>query len=77
MKKMQSLLFFFIFSTPLIAQKITIEEYVNTYKDIAIKEMVRSGVPASITLAQGILETENGNSALVKKSNNHFGIKCK
>ena len=77
MKKMQSLLFFFIFSTPLIAQKITIEEYVNTYKDIAMKEMVRSGVPASITLAQGILETENGNSALVKKSNNHFGIKCK
>ena len=35
------------------------------------------GVPAAITLAQGILETENGNSDLVKKSNNHFGIKCK
>jgi LysM repeat protein len=40
-------------------------------------EMKRSGVPASITLAQGILESENGNSELVKKSNNHFGIKCK
>ncbi|MGE5109133.1 MAG: glucosaminidase domain-containing protein, partial [Sphingobacteriales bacterium] len=58
------------------AQRISIEEYVNTYKDIAMEEMKRSGVPASITLAQGILETENGNSVLVKKSNNHFGIKC-
>jgi LysM repeat protein len=77
MKKIQWLLFFFIFSTHSFAQKITIEAYINTYKDIAMKEMVRSGVPASITLAQGILETENGNSALVKKSNNHFGIKCK
>jgi LysM repeat protein len=77
MKKISILFLFFIYTTHLIAQKITIEEYVNTYKDIAMKEMVRSGVPASITLAQGILETENGNSALVKKSNNHFGIKCK
>ncbi len=77
MKKICLLLFFFIFTLSLFAQKITIEEYVNTYKDIAMKEMIRSGVPASITLAQGILETENGNSALVKKSNNHFGIKCK
>jgi LysM repeat protein len=59
------------------AQNITIEEYVNTYKEIAIKEMIRTGVPASITLAQGIVETESGNSKLVKKSNNHFGIKCK
>ena len=63
--------------TALNAQTISIEEYVNTYKDIAIKEMIRTGVPASITLAQGIVETENGNSKLVKKSNNHFGIKCK
>lgn len=56
---------------------ISIEEYINTYKEIAMKEMIRTGVPASITLAQGIVETENGNSKLVKKSNNHFGIKCK
>src|SRR5579862_7880419 len=47
------------------------------YKDIAIREMKRMGVPAAITLAQGLLETVNGNSDLVKKSNNHFGIKCK
>ena len=63
--------------TAVSAQTITIEEYVNTYKEIAIKEMIRTGVPASITLAQGIVETESGNSKLVKKSNNHFGIKCK
>jgi LysM repeat protein len=52
-------------------------EYIATYKEIAIAEMKRTGVPAAITLAQGLLETENGNSPLVKKSNNHFGIKCK
>ncbi|RXK57522.1 LysM peptidoglycan-binding domain-containing protein [Lacibacter luteus] len=59
------------------AQTISIEEYIDAYKEIAMKEMIRTGVPASITLAQGIVETENGNSKLVKKSNNHFGIKCK
>ncbi|MBA2561534.1 MAG: LysM peptidoglycan-binding domain-containing protein [Chitinophagaceae bacterium] len=60
-----------------IAQNITKSEYIEQYKDFAIREMKRMGVPAAITLAQGILETENGNSSLVKKSNNHFGIKCK
>jgi LysM repeat protein len=60
-----------------IAQKITTAQYIDRYKDNAIKEMIRSGVPAAITLAQGVLETESGNSELVKKSNNHFGIKCK
>jgi LysM repeat protein len=60
-----------------VAQKITTAQYIERYKDIAIKEMIRSGVPAAITLAQGVLETESGNSVLVKKSNNHFGIKCK
>jgi LysM repeat protein len=52
-------------------------EYITTYKDLAIQEMIRTGVPASITLAQGIHETSAGKSALVLKSNNHFGIKCK
>jgi LysM repeat protein len=56
---------------------MTPQQYVDKYKDLAIKEMKRMGVPAAITLAQGLLETENGNSDLVKKSNNHFGIKCK
>ena len=58
-------------------QNLTPEQYIEQYKDLAIREMKRMGVPASITLAQGLLETENGNSDLVKKSNNHFGIKCK
>ena len=60
-----------------IAQVISVEQYIEQHKDFAIREMKRMGVPAAITLAQGILETESGNSPLVKKSNNHFGIKCK
>lgn len=51
--------------------------YINTYKGYAILEMQRTGIPASIILAQGIHETEAGKSDLVKRSNNHFGIKCK
>jgi LysM repeat protein len=51
--------------------------YINTYKLISMQEMQRTGIPASIILAQGIHETEAGTSELVKKSNNHFGIKCK
>jgi LysM repeat protein len=52
------------------------EEYIERYKTIAITEMKRSGIPASITLAQGMLESDNGKSTLAKNSNNHFGIKC-
>lgn len=59
------------------SQTITVQQYIDQYKDIAIREMKRMGVPAAITLAQGILETQSGNSDLVRKSNNHFGIKCK
>ena len=59
------------------AQSKAAIEYIEKYKDLAIKEMKRMGVPAAITLAQGLLETESGNSDLLKKSNNHFGIKCK
>lgn len=51
--------------------------YVNTYKTLAIAEEQRTGVPASITLAQGLHESEAGTSDLVRNSNNHFGIKCK
>jgi LysM repeat protein len=51
--------------------------YVNTYKSLAIAEEQRSGIPASIILAQGLHESEAGTSELVKASNNHFGIKCK
>ncbi|MBK7097705.1 MAG: glucosaminidase domain-containing protein [Sphingobacteriales bacterium] len=54
-----------------------IENYIKTYRTIAIEEMQRTGVPAAIKLAQGIHETMAGQSELVLKSNNHFGIKCK
>lgn len=52
------------------------KDYIETFADLAMKEMKLYGVPASITLAQGILETSAGKSELVKNSNNHFGIKC-
>jgi LysM repeat protein len=58
-------------------QNPVIINYIQTYQELAIKEMQRTGVPASITLAQGILETEAGQSDQVTRSNNHFGIKCK
>ena len=50
--------------------------YIAKYKNIAIDKMERYKIPASITLAQGILESGNGLSTLAKKANNHFGIKC-
>lgn len=57
--------------------KLTPQQYVDTYRDYAIIEMHRGGVPASITLAQGMLESSYGNSRLATQGNNHFGIKCK
>ena len=52
------------------------ERYVKKYSQMAVQEMIRSGVPASITLAQGMLESGNGLSKQATKGNNHFGIKC-
>ncbi len=80
MKKQTTLLltcFFLSISFSFAQSSPVIKEYINKYKKIAIEEMLRTGVPASITLAQGIHETEAGRSKLVLKSNNHFGIKCK
>lgn len=57
-------------------KKITTEEYIEQYRSIAIHEMYRTGIPASIKLAQGILESGSGNSRLAQEANNHFGIKC-
>jgi len=51
-------------------------QYIKKYAPIAVSEMYKYNVPASITLAQGILESGNGRSQLASKSNNHFGIKC-
>ncbi len=70
------LLFVFCGIMGIAQQNTSRQQYINKYKTTAINEMKRSGVPASITLAQGILESNNGNSTLAVKANNHFGIKC-
>ena len=57
-------------------RRISRDEYIEMWKDEAMTQMYQHGIPASITLAQGILESANGNSALAKYANNHFGIKC-
>lgn len=57
-------------------QRTTIPEYIQTFQEIATDGMKENGIPASITLAQGILESDAGNSDLAREANNHFGIKC-
>jgi len=56
--------------------KYSTEDYIAIYKNTAIHLMKKNGIPASIILAQGILESSNGNSELARNANNHFGIKC-
>lgn len=58
------------------AQEDAYREYIKTYKGIAVKHQKKYGIPASITLAQGLLESDAGRSRLARKANNHFGIKC-
>lgn len=57
--------------------KMSVEQYVEKYAPVAVEEMYKTHIPASITLAQGLLESGNGNSRLALIGNNHFGIKCK
>ena len=80
MKRLVVLLLFMLVgaTSVMAATKVrqTREEYVEKYKAIAIAHMERYGIPASITMAQGILESDSGNSLLSNSSNNHFGIKC-
>lgn len=71
------ILYFFSSPSAIAQKKMTPEEYINTYYQLAVDEMNLYKVPASITLAQGLIETESGNSLLATKANNHFGIKCK
>ena len=52
------------------------QQYIDQYKDIAIEQMLKYHIPASITLAQGVFESGAGRSELTRKGNNHFGIKC-
>ena len=78
MKKSILLAVIYVLGTKLgFAQTQTIKQYIDSFKHIAMIEMVEFKVPASITLAQGLLESGSGNSRLAKQGNNHFGIKCK
>lgn len=78
MKRLLLIGFVFL-TTTLMAQMPNpkVQQYIAAYKDLAMAEMQRTGIPASIKLAQGILESQAGESPLSKRSNNHFGIKCK
>ena len=58
------------------SQNMTRKQYIEQYSQDAITQMHKHKIPASITMAQGILESSNGNSRLAVKGNNHFGIKC-
>ncbi|MBX2931212.1 MAG: glucosaminidase domain-containing protein [Chitinophagaceae bacterium] len=77
MKQIVLITTFLYASIHVFAQSEKAANYVQLYKDAAITEMKRGGVPAAIILAQGMLESAYGESELCKKSNNHFGIKCK
>lgn len=59
------------------AKRQRVQRYIDRYADVARREMDQFGIPASITLAQGLLESNAGDSKLARESNNHFGIKCK
>ncbi len=82
MRKIVSLTFFlmiaFVFTgnTQNAPSNISYTEYIELYRDIAVRKMKEYGIPASITLAQGLLESGSGNSNLARNANNHFGIKC-
>lgn len=78
--KTQGYIFLFLITIlvglPSYAQKNEVEEYIEKWKDVAVNQMVLHGIPASITMAQGILESGYGKSKLAIRANNHFGIKC-
>ena len=78
--KIRCLLFYFLFGFSVImpAQdlKPSYVKYINEYADLAVKHMIQYQIPASIKLAQALLESDAGNSNLSRKEHNHFGIKC-
>ncbi len=70
------ILLFFIFNSIMLFAQSNAKAYIDTYKSIALQQMIETDVPASITLAQGILESAVGTSVLVTQANNHFGLLC-
>ncbi|HLG35471.1 MAG TPA: glucosaminidase domain-containing protein [Bacteroidia bacterium] len=79
MERKYYLLFIFLLTAAFSLKanpRLTREEYISLYKDDAVRDMLKTGVPASITLAQAVFESGDGNSELAREANNHFGIKC-
>lgn len=75
-KKYVSFLMVCLSVSILLNAQTTRAEYIQQYKNLAVREMKRTGTPASIKMAQALLESDNGNSKLARRANNHFGIKC-
>lgn len=76
LKRIEVAFLFSLISVAAIAQTSAYEDYINRFNKIAVEQMRLYRIPASITLAQGLLESNAGRSALCRKANNHFGIKC-
>ena len=75
-QKYQTTIIYLLICVSVIGQNMTREQYIEQYSKDAIIQMHKHKIPASITMAQGFLESSNGNSRLAVKGNNHFGIKC-
>lgn len=79
MKRIFSIWLFVAFPYLLMAAEVRLkpyEEYIKKYAPLAMEQQIKYGIPSSITLAQGLLESNAGNSTLAQNTNNHFGIKC-
>lgn len=69
-------LFLIIFSSIVVFGQSNAKQYIDQYKNVALQQMIETNIPASIILAQGIIESSVGTNTLAKQANNHFGIKC-
>lgn len=76
LKRLNLMLWLLVIHLFVVAQSNAHLQYIDKYKDLAVRQMKKYGIPASITLAQGLLESDAGRSMLAVEGNNHFGIKC-